>query len=154
MKKQEIINNLNLTKHIEGGWFKEVYESHVKHMGKPILTSIYFLLDEENFSAYHQLTSDELWYFHEGDTLHISMIDLKGELHDIKLGRNLENGEYLFYRVPKGWIFGSYVEKGFSLVSCAVAPGFTYDDFKLFKQKELMAKYPLHKAWIKKLTRK
>jgi len=153
MDKSTWIKKLALEKHIEGGWFKEVYESDLKCDDRTLLTSIYFLLDEHNFSAYHKLTSDELWYFHEGDSLHISMIDLKGDIHDVKFGKNLENGERLFYAVPKGWIFGSYVEKGFALVSCAVAPGFTYEDFKLYSQKELLTKYPKHEKMIKKLTR-
>jgi predicted cupin superfamily sugar epimerase len=154
MTKEMIINNLNLEKHIEGGWFKEVYENDLEYDNKSILTSIYFLLDENNFSAYHQLTSDELWYYHDGATLHISMIDPHGHIHDVALGKNIEQGERLFYAVPKGWIFGSYVNEGFALVSCAVSPGFTYEDFKLFDQNELLKKYPEHKEWIKKLTRK
>jgi hypothetical protein len=39
-------------------------------------------------------------------------------------------------------------------VSCAVSPGFTYEDFKLFNQKELLNKYPEQQVWIKKQTRK
>ncbi len=154
MEKETLIKQLDLEPHIEGGWFKEVYANDVLLNNNTIMTSIYFLLDDKNFSAYHRLTSDEVWYFHEGDTLHISMIDLNGNIQDIKLGRNIQHGEVYSYTVPKGWIFGSYVEKGFALVSCVVAPGFTYEGFKLFTYDELISLHPKHKHMIKKLTRK
>jgi len=153
MKKNEYIQTLKLEKHIEGGWFKEVYASETIYNHRPTMTSIYFLLDDKNFSAYHQLTADEIWYFHDGQTLHISMIDPNGKLYDIKLGKNLNDGEVLSFTVPKGWIFGSYVDEGFSLVSCAVSPGFTYEDFKLFTYDELINKFPKHETMINKLTR-
>jgi len=154
MTKQDYIQVLQLEKHVEGGWFKEVYASSVIYDNRPTMTSIYFLLDETNFSAYHKLTADETWYFHDGNPLHISMIDLDGNLHDVVLGKNIKQGEVLSYVVPKGWVFGSYVDKGFSLVSCAVSPGFTYEDFKLFTYEELINKFSKHKTMIKKLTRK
>lgn len=154
MKKNEYIQTLKLEKHVEGGWFKEVYASDVIYDHRPTMTSIYFLLDETNFSAYHQLTADEVWYFHDGNPLHISMIDLEGKIHDVVLGKDILKGQRLSFVVPKGWIFGSYVDKGFSLVSCAVSPGFTYEDFKLFTYDELINKFPKHETMIKKLTRR
>lgn len=154
MTKNEYIQTLKLEKHVEGGWFKEVYASDVIYDHRPTMTSIYFLLDETNFSAYHKLTADEVWYFHDGNPLHISMIDLEGMIHDVVLGKDILKGQRLSFVVPKGWIFGSYVDEGFSLVSCAVSPGFTYKDFKLFTYKELIEKFPQHKYMIHKLTRK
>lgn len=153
MTKNDYIKKLNLEKHVEGGWFKEVYASDTICNHRPTMTSIYFLLDDQNFSAYHKLTADEVWYFHDGQTLHISMIDPDGKLYDIKLGKNLNDGEVLSFTVPKGWIFGSYVEKGFAVVSCAVSPGFTYEDFKLYTHDELIKKYPQNIMMINKLTR-
>ncbi len=153
MNKEAWIKKLALEPHVEGGWFRETYQSDDKINDNSICTSIYFLLDENNFSAYHRLTSDEIWYYHEGNPLHISMIDPSGEIKDVVLGSDIDKGEQLFYVVPKGYIFASYVDQGFSIVSCVVSPGFTYDDFKLFKRDELLKAYPKHKDMIIKLTR-
>ena len=153
MNKEAWIKKLVLEPHVEGGWFRETYQSDDEINGNSICTSIYFLLDEDNFSAYHKLTSDEIWYYHQGNPLHISIIDPNGEIKDVVLGSDIDKGEQLFYVVPKGYIFASYVEKGFSIVSCVVSPGFTYDDFKLYKRDELLELFPKHKDMIIKLTR-
>ncbi|WP_159633441.1 cupin domain-containing protein [Erysipelothrix anatis] len=152
-QKEYFIEHLKLQKHVEGGWYAKTYASDITINDKSIASSIYFLLDDTNFSAYHKLTSDEIWYYHYGSSLHVSMIDLEGTLHDIKIGPNLDEGEVLQYTVPKEWIFASYVETGFSVVGCMVAPGFTYDDFKLYSYPELVDRYPQHQSMIRKLTR-
>lgn len=153
MKANQIIKELELQPHIEGGYFKEMYASEDTLNGITIATSIYFLLEKENFSALHKLTRDEMWFYHGGQPLTIAMIDLDGNLKEVRLGMDLDNGEVPFFTVPKEWIFGSYVEEGFALVSCVVAPGFTYDDFKLYDQAELLETYPNHHETIMRLTR-
>lgn len=60
--------------------------------------------------------------------------------------------EHLQYTVPKGSIFGSTVEEGYALVSCMVAPGFTFADFKLFEKTELLKSYPNYAEIIEILT--
>jgi hypothetical protein len=46
--------------------------------------------------------------------------------------------------VPAGKIFGSTVDESdsYALVSCVVAPGFDFRDFKLMDKSELLEKYP------------
>lgn len=153
MGANDIINKLGLIPHVEGGYFKETYASEFKVDGNAIATSIYFLMEKDNFSALHRLTSDEMWFFHGGSSLTISMIDPEGAYHEVKLGMDFSLQQQPFFTVPKGWIFGSYVEEGYALVSCVVAPGFTYDDFELFERSDLNQMYPEHKAVIERLTR-
>lgn len=153
MGANDIINKLGLIPHVEGGYFKETYASEFKVDGNAIATSIYFLMEKDNFSALHRLTSDEMWFFHGGSSLTISMIDPEGAYHEVKLGMDFSLQHQPFFTVPKGWIFGSYVEEGYALVSCVVAPGFTYDDFELFERSDLNQMYPEHKAVIERLTR-
>jgi predicted cupin superfamily sugar epimerase len=38
------------------------------------------------------------------------------------------------------------------LVSCAVAPGFDFRDFKLFERSELLRAYPEHKEIVERLS--
>lgn len=157
--EQYWVNHLELSPHPEGGFFKsvsqpaEMYE--VKEgLERPLYTSIYFLLNKESPSHFHRLKSDEVWYFHAGDSLTIHMLYLDGRYDQVNLGDTLENNETLQFTVPKGVIFGSSVEGhgSYSLVSCMVSPGFDYEDFELFTQAELFKVYPQHESVIKKLA--
>jgi Uncharacterized conserved protein len=156
--KQELIELLQLEEHVEGGWYAQSYKSPYQVTDKnenirPSSTSIYFMLDENNFSALHRLQADEIWYFHGGSTFTVYAIDLSGVAHEYRLGLNVQAGELPQVVIPNGWIFGSFVENGFGLVGCAVSPGFDYHDFELLAAEELLAVYPQHETMIKKLTR-
>lgn len=150
------IDYLKLERHVEGGYFRQVLKSDSHHGDRALYTSIYFLLEHGNPSHLHQLTADEVWYYHAGHSLTVHTISESGEYEEIKLGKNLENGEVLQALVPKGTIFGSSVENRgeYALVSCMVAPGFEFDDFKLFTQDELMEKFPQHEDIIRKYALK
>jgi predicted cupin superfamily sugar epimerase len=155
MNAKYFIEKLNMEPHVEGGYFKEAFisEQNISE-GKKLWTSIYFLLQTGEVSNFHVLNSDEMWYYHAGSSLTIYMISPTGELTTKNLGLNFEKGETPQLLVPKGYIFGSAMnEEGFSLVGCMVAPGFTYEDFKLFSRNELLTLYPQHESIIKKLTR-
>ena len=149
------IEKLEMIPHVEGGYFKESFlsESFVSE-DKKLWSSIYFLLRTGEVSNFHRLKSDELWYYHAGQSLTIYMITPDGNLITKQLGLNIENGESPQVIVPKGYIFGSAMnEDGFSLVGCMVSPAFEYKDFELFKRNDLLKLYPEHQAIINKLTR-
>ncbi len=154
---KQYIEELELLPHIEGGYYKQILKSEdvITHNKKErsLYTSILFLLEKNNVSNFHELTADEIWYFHDGNPLTIHMIEQDGTYHNVKLGNDTKNNEVLQYVVKKGTIFGSDVEEGYALVSCAVIPGFEFDDFKLFKREELLQRFPNYKEIITKLTR-
>ena len=56
----------HLEKHPEGGWFSEVYTAPFQAEDRPLAGSIYFLLDQNEISHFHQIDCDEIWYYHEG----------------------------------------------------------------------------------------
>lgn len=145
--KKYWIDRLCLTAHSEGGYF---YQTYVKNT----MSSIYFLLTQESPSHFHRLKSDEIWYYHYGETITIHMILPSGEYQAVKLG--LEDGAFLQYTVVAGTIFGSSVDHcrncDFSVVGCAVTPAFSYDEFELFTQDQLLSLYPQHKQIIKRLA--
>ena len=156
MKSAEYyINNLNMEKHIEGGYFKESFRSQDEvNKDKKLWSSIYFLLETGEVSNFHRLKSDELWYYHDGEALTIYMITPEGELITKKLGKNIEKGEAPQVLVEKGCIFGSAMNNdGYALVGCMVSPAFQYDEFELFKRDDLLELYPNHKDIIIKLSR-
>jgi hypothetical protein len=150
----ELIELLELIPHPEGGFYKETYRSSENTAeGKSLMTSIFFLLTSEHVSHFHRIKSDEHWYFHEGSSLTIHLLNDNGH-EELKLGSSLENGESFHHMVPKNTIFGSSVdeEKGYALVSCAVAPGFDFNDFELFDSTYLLKLYPKEERIIKRLT--
>ncbi|TWT01014.1 cupin domain-containing protein [Planomicrobium sp. CPCC 101079] len=154
------IEQLQMEKHPEGGYFKQSFKSKEiispeSHPGiRNLYTSIYFLLRSENISHFHQLKSDELWYFHAGSSLTVHIIGQNGTYRQEKLGLAIEKGEKPQVLVEKGSIFGSSVdtEGTFSLVGCMVSPGFDFADFKLFSQAQLIEKFPQHEKVIRRLA--
>jgi len=156
MKSAEYyINNLNMEKHIEGGYFKESFISKDEvNKDKKLWSSIYFLLRTGEVSNFHRLKSDELWYYHDGEALTIYMITPEGKLITRKLGKNIEKGETPQVLVEQGCIFGSAMDNdGYALVGCMVSPAFEYSEFELFKRDYLLELYPNYKDTIIKLTR-
>jgi len=162
-KATQYIKQLQLKKHPEGGYYKEVYRSgeiilpsHLPKRYKSLRnfsTSIYFLLEGKQFSAFHLLQSDELWHFYDGSKVLLYIIDQKGNLTIKKLGRS-KDCELQLTIEKQNW-FAAEVEnkKSFSLFGCTVSPGFDFDDFKLGKRIELIGKFPKHKNIIDRLTR-
>lgn len=158
------IDKLKLKGHPEGGYYREVYRSpelvdgiHLrdKREGKRNLaTSIYFLLKSGEKSLLHRLKSDETWYFHHGSPIQLYCIDIQGILREVTLGQDIENHQYLQYTIPEETIFGGVVkgQNSYSLVSCMVSPGFSFEDFKLLSREHMLEKFPRHREVILKLT--
>ncbi|MBE0570980.1 MAG: cupin domain-containing protein [Ignavibacteriaceae bacterium] len=162
-KASKYIKQLQLKKHPEGGYFREVYRSGElilpEHLPKRYKssrnysTSIYFLLEGKQFSAYHLLQSDELWHFYDGSNVLLYIINEKGELSVSKLGRD-EDCELQLTIEKQNW-FAAELEdkKSFALFGCTVSPGFDFEDFELGKRDDLIKKFPEHSALIKRLSK-
>ena len=153
-----LVEHLNLSPHPEGGFYKETYRSagntQTSSGDRSLLTSIFFLLTSENISRFHRIKSDELWYFHEGNSLTVHLLNEDG-YSTLKLGNHIAGSDCLpFGLVKANTIFGSTVDDpaGYCLVSCAVAPGFDFKDFELLSRDELILDYPDQSDIIKRLT--
>ncbi|MDD2237154.1 MAG: cupin domain-containing protein [Kiritimatiellae bacterium] len=159
------IESLELNPHPEGGYYKEVYRSEMilsaealpARFGAPrnCCTSIYYLLERGDFSAFHRMRQDEIWHFYDGGPARIHLLLEGGVYHSILLGRVPEQGYVLQGVVPGGCWFGAepLEETDFVLVGCTVAPGFDFADFELARRAELTAAYPEQEALIHRLTR-
>ena len=78
---QYYIEKLDMIPHVEGGYFKEsIISEDFFREDKKLFSSIYFLLKTGEVSHFHRLTSDEMWYYHDGQALTIYMITPEGEL--------------------------------------------------------------------------
>jgi len=159
------IEKLNLQKHPEGGAFSEIYraDEHIKKEDLPerfggdraFSTSIYFLLQGAEISAFHKIKSDEIWHFYAGSAVILYIIDEKGKLVIKKNGSDPEKGESFQVTAPKGCWFGAEVENknSFALVGCTVSPGFDFTDFELAERDALLQEFPQHKEIIERLTK-
>lgn len=152
---------LHLTSHPEGGAFREIYRSSLHlpqqtltplHNGpRSAMTSIYFLLEDGEFSAFHRIASDELWHHYAGDTLHVFEITTDGVLHTHLLGT--QANALPFAVIKAGSWFGSRVAPGgsYTLCGCTVAPGFDFTDFELATP-ALAHQYPQHAQLIHEMV--
>ncbi|MCR5097164.1 MAG: cupin domain-containing protein [Erysipelotrichaceae bacterium] len=73
-RAEELKNLYNLTQHPEDGSFAEVYTSSFVTADRAYMGSIYFLLDKDEISHFHQIDCDEIWYYHEGCGMKISVL--------------------------------------------------------------------------------
>jgi hypothetical protein len=148
------IEKLQLTRHPEGGYYRETYRSHLMYEGRNLSTSIYYLLPGDKHSRFHRLRYDEIWYFHAGDPLKLYFLHPGGILGEHVLGNDPEEGQQLALRVPAKTIFGGEVggAGNHSLVSCHMSPGFHFEDFEMFTPEELTGMFPEHQSIIKKLS--
>ena len=158
------INRLQLSTHIEGGAFREIYRSPVMapaaalpssfNGDRSFCTSIYFLLQQHQFSAFHKIKSDEVWHFYYGDALIVYEIDQQGHMIEHRLGCDPNNNESFQCVVAAGnWFAARLAPDGeYALVGCTVSPGFDFTDFELADRNELVRLYPEHATVIKELT--
>ncbi|MEO6000695.1 MAG: cupin domain-containing protein [Chitinophagaceae bacterium] len=159
------VEKLRLTRHPEGGSFNEIYRSDIK-LQKKILpvafngernlsTSIYFLLEQGQFSAFHRIASDEQWHFYYGGTLLVFEIQTDGALIEHNLGNDPLNANNNFQCMIKaGSWFGSRPadDTAYSLAGCTVAPGFDFADFELANREDLIKQFPQHNDLITALS--
>ncbi len=158
---REWIRLLDLKPHPEGGHYRESYRSPEKVQSgagenRSASTLIYYLLEGREFSALHRIVSDEVWHFYDGSTLRIPIFKPDGSFEEIRLGRNVENGEILQAVVPAGSWFGAYVQDlaSFVLSGCSVSPGFEFKDLEFAREEELIKKYPAHSDKVRELVRR
>lgn len=131
----QLIRKLNLKRHPEGGFYQQTHKSkniiEVNHKiygtnHRSAGTSIVYLFPGNDFSAWHRVKSDEVWYYHLGSsiTIHILVPHTR---------------EY----------FTSTV--GNPLVS--VSPGFEYEDFELADTDSLLHEFPGYEELIRQFGR-
>lgn len=162
---EELIRQLNLSPHPEGGYYRETYRSNGQISEESLpenmsgsrnyATCIYFLLTTDKASAFHRINQDEIWHFYQGSPIRLHQISPEGAYQQIIIGPDLAKGHHLQYVVPATYWFAAEVMEGaadYALAGCTVAPGFDFKDFVLPKREELIAQFPQHAAVITRLT--
>jgi predicted cupin superfamily sugar epimerase len=126
----EIIRLLELEPHPEGGHFRETHRDTKHHGGRAASTAIYFLLARGERSHWHRVDAVEVWHFHAGAPLELSMVD-GTVVQTIRLGADLTAGERPQAVVPANAWQAAESLGDWTLVGCTVAPGFEFAGFEL-----------------------
>lgn len=133
MSIPRLADQLRLSPHPEGGWFRQTWaadETVTLPDGRvrPTATLIYFLLTAGATSAWHRVSSDEVWLAHLGEVT----------LQEGGSGRFPEPGEHhvLSVHAQAQVVIAADVWQRTlpstedALVSCLVSPGFDFEDFE------------------------
>lgn len=142
-RARQLIEQLQLQPHPEGGWYREVFRSQgqvTPQDGRPArsaLTSIYFLLEAAQHSRWHRVLSDEVWVHLEGAPLNLWTWDAAdSRLHSAALG------PVSAATVPQHVVAAGLWQAArphaantanYTLVACMVGPGFDFSDFSMME---------------------
>ncbi|MBB3726415.1 cupin domain-containing protein [Nonomuraea dietziae] len=131
VERPPIAEALDLLPHPEGGWFRQTWKSALTFEPdgydgpRATATGIYFLLQPGEESVPHMVKSDEVWLWHRGGPLILTIGDER-----LTLGPLVEEGQVPQARVPAGvWQAARPAGEEAVLVSCVVSPGFEFADF-------------------------
>jgi predicted cupin superfamily sugar epimerase len=135
MTAQDIIDRLGLMPHPEGGHYRQTWIAEntggAETAGRPSGTCIYFLLGKGEASHWHKVDATEIWLFHAGAPLVLSLSpDDTGPATDHLLTPDLDQGAPQLI-VPEGHWQAARSTGDWTLVSCTVSPGFRFEGFTL-----------------------
>lgn len=138
---QEVIELLGMVPHEEGGWYAFVTASGVSLPAGAVpgiggardsCSMIYYLLQKGEISRWHQLRASEVWAWHMGGSLEMTLGgtgDAPRPEGTLSLGSRLSMGERPQILAPANqWQTTRLVDGDFALVSCVVAPAFHQED--------------------------
>ena len=135
VRAREVLDELGMRPHPEGGHYVEVYRSpqRVQVLGRSVersaITTIYFLLAAGEFSRWHRVVSDEIWHYHEGDAIELLMFDDRG-FRRRRLGPVSRETHPPVVVPAKTWQ-AARSTGAYTLCACTVGPGFEFADFSL-----------------------
>lgn len=124
----EIIVELGLEPHPEGGWYRETFRDERRDAdGLSASTVIYFLLTGGLDGKWHRvLGSAEVWSFNGGAPLVLTI-----DRTEHRLGLDFAAGERAQAVVPADAWQKASSTGDWTLCTCTVAPGFDFRNFEL-----------------------
>ena len=127
----EVIRLLGMKPHPEGGHYIQTFrDSRTINGERAVSTAIYFLLARGERSHWHRVDAVEIWHWHAGSALMLSINDGAGT-KTIRLGPDLAAGERPQGIVPAHAWQAAESTGDWTLVGCTVAPGFEFKGFEL-----------------------
>ncbi len=131
MTADDVIEELGLEPHPEGGYFRELYREEGKVGSRGAVTTIYFLLKAGDISRWHRVDATEIWNFHTGAPLRLSIKEDGKEAEDLILGGDVLAGDRPQGIVPPHAWQQAESLGNWTLVGCQVAPAFQFEGFEM-----------------------
>ncbi|KPA22755.1 hypothetical protein shim_10430 [Shimia sp. SK013] len=132
MTADQIIAQLNLAPHPEGGHYRQTWIADAPDGTRPAGTAIYFLLKAGEASHWHRVDATEIWHFYAGAPLILSLSETDaGPAKDHTLGPDLTIGQLPQLIVPENHWQAARTTGDWTLVGCTVSPAFQFDGFTL-----------------------
>ncbi len=129
---REVVRLLGLAPHPEGGHYRETFrDPRQDGDGRPVSTAILFLLAGDEVSEWHRVDAAEVWHFHAGAPMVISLSPNGHDASAHHLGPDIRAGQRPQLVVPAGCWQTAASLGAWTLVGCTVAPGFRFEGFEL-----------------------
>lgn len=128
---EALVRRLGLAPHPEGGWYRRTWQHPDSVGGRPLASSIVYLLGGGDRSRWHRIDAVEQWHHYAGDPLElrVSPDGITVEAH--VLGGDVFRDQEPQRVVPAGWWQSAATLGAYSLVGCTVTPAFTFEGFEL-----------------------
>lgn len=131
---RELVMQLQLSPHPEGGWYRETHRSaeliDTARGPRSAITSIYYLLETPQFSRWHVVASDEIWHFHEGSPLELLVYRPDTREFTSRALAAPSAGHEPVHTVRAGEWQAARSLGAWTLAGCDVGPGFDFEDFQ------------------------
>ncbi|MEJ1160292.1 cupin domain-containing protein [Prosthecomicrobium sp. N25] len=127
----EVVRLLDLKPHPEGGHYRETFRDAEPAGGRAHSTAIYFLLAAGEVSAWHRVDAVEIWHWHAGAPLVLTVSENGHDAAAHVLGPDLAAGQRPQAVVPRHAWQAAESLGSWTLVGCTVAPGFDFAGFEM-----------------------
>lgn len=128
---ERIIAMLGMRPHPEGGHYVETYRDAPPGGGRGVKTGIYFLLRAGERSRWHRVDAVEMWHWHAGGPLELSISTDGRSVERVILGMDLPAGQRPQGVVPAHAWQAARPLDGWVLVGCTVSPAFEFAGFEM-----------------------
>jgi len=128
---EELIEELGLVPHPEGGWYRRTWEADAPRGRRPAGSAIYYLLLAGETSAPHRIDATELWHFYAGDPLELRLEGPDGPEEVHVLGPDVSLGHRPQVVVGAGVWQSARPLGRYALVGATVTPAFRFEGFEL-----------------------
>ena len=131
MTARTVIAALGLAPHPEGGHYRETFRDPREVAGRSVGSAIYYLLDLGEVSAWHRVDAAEIWHWHAGAPLVLTVSPNGHDASAHHLGPDLRRGQRPQLVVQAGHWQTATSLGAWTLVGCTVAPAFRFEGFEM-----------------------
>jgi hypothetical protein len=138
-RADELIRELGLAPHPEGGFYRELFRSRRMvrtddgRSERWAATTIFYLLRGGDVNRWHRVASDEIWHWYEGAPLELHLLDPQLTRQRTEMIGPVDASSVPVRVVPAACWQAVRCTGEYTLAGCTVAPGFEFSDFRLLR---------------------